>query len=339
MMPKEIPLDSADQYDVPTWAGFSPDGSRVLTVSTEGDVSYWDAATARPMGGGWLLDRPLCAAFSFEGSRLLIGGSGKTHIFDIASGKELLLLKHAKAVLSVGFSPDGLRIVTASDDSTARIWDAATGSEIAVLSHLKPVRSASFNLDGTRVVTASWDCTARIWEVTTGAEVGTFHHESLLHFAAFSTDGKRIVTACDDKVAVIWNTETGNRIGLLHGHRAPVSTAAFNSDGTRIVTASDDATARIWDAATGVPIAILWGTGDVDCASFSHDGTQVVTVCSVAQRVQIWNVHFATMTAEELLREVCTRRLRGRTKLNRDEMGLAGYADSTPEIDVWAGTK
>ena len=32
---------------------------------------------------------------------------------------------------SAAFSPDGARIVTASDDRTARIWDAATGAEIA----------------------------------------------------------------------------------------------------------------------------------------------------------------------------------------------------------------
>ena len=37
------------------------------------------------------------------------------------------------SVTSAAFSPDGSRIVTASEDKTARIWDAATGKEIAVL--------------------------------------------------------------------------------------------------------------------------------------------------------------------------------------------------------------
>ena len=34
---------------------------------------------------------------------------------------------------SAAFSPDGKRVVTASDDQTARLWDAETGKEIAVL--------------------------------------------------------------------------------------------------------------------------------------------------------------------------------------------------------------
>ena len=31
---------------------------------------------------------------------------------------------------SASFSPDGARIVTASNDGTARLWDATTGEEI-----------------------------------------------------------------------------------------------------------------------------------------------------------------------------------------------------------------
>ena len=61
-------------------------------------------------------------------------------------------------VLSAAFSPDGSRIVTASEDKTARIWDAATGKEIAVLrGHDDGVNSAAFSPDGSRIVTASAD--------------------------------------------------------------------------------------------------------------------------------------------------------------------------------------
>jgi hypothetical protein len=39
------------------------------------------------------------------------------------------------------------------------------------------------------------------------------------------------------------------------------------------------------------------------------------------------------MPAIELLMETCAR-MAGSTKLTREEMRLAGYADSIPEIDV-----
>src|SRR5262245_60945102 len=56
----------------------------------------------------------LAAAVSQEKWRLALGG-------------------HGDAVRSAAFSPDGSRIVTASQDKTARIWDTASAKEIAVL--------------------------------------------------------------------------------------------------------------------------------------------------------------------------------------------------------------
>jgi WD40 repeat protein len=51
------------------------------------------------------------------------------------TGKETLELEgHEGTVNSAVFSPDGKRIVTASDDGTARIWDAASGRPIGEFS-------------------------------------------------------------------------------------------------------------------------------------------------------------------------------------------------------------
>jgi WD40 repeat protein len=47
-------------------------------------------------------------------------------------------------VNSAAFSPDGTRVVTASDDKTARVWDATTGKLVAVLrGHTAPIWSAT----------------------------------------------------------------------------------------------------------------------------------------------------------------------------------------------------
>ena len=121
---------------------------------------------------------------------------------------------------SAAFSPDGSRIVTASEDNTARIWDAATGKEITVLrGHEDAVSSAAFSPDGSRIVTASWDKTARIWDAATGKEITVLRgHANFVYSAAFSPDGTRIVTASADKTARIWDAATGKEIAVLRGH-------------------------------------------------------------------------------------------------------------------------
>ena len=67
------------------------------------------------------------------------------------------------------FSPDGTRVVTASEDRTARLWDAATGKPLGEpMKHADAVGYAAFSPDGTRIATASQDETARLWFTASG---------------------------------------------------------------------------------------------------------------------------------------------------------------------------
>jgi WD40 repeat protein len=73
-------------------------------------------------------------------------------------------------VTSVAFSPDSMRIVSASNDRTIRVWDAQTGQlTVEPLKwHTRGVTSVAFSPDGMRIVSGSYDDTIRVWDAQAG---------------------------------------------------------------------------------------------------------------------------------------------------------------------------
>jgi WD domain, G-beta repeat len=70
----------------------------------------------------------------------------------------VVLKGHTGSVYAASFSGDGSRIVTASDDKTARVWQSDSGKLVAELrGHTGSVYAASFSGDGSRIVTASFE--------------------------------------------------------------------------------------------------------------------------------------------------------------------------------------
>ena len=215
------------------------------------------------------------------------------------------MLAHENWVMSASFSPDGLRIVTASWDKTARVWDAASGRALGEpMRHENWVMSARFSPDGQRIVTASADQTARVWDAASGRALGeAMRHEGHVASASFSPDGQRIVTASWDKTARVWDAATGRTLGEALRHEDEVSSASFSPDGRRIVTASGDNTARVWDAATGRALGeAMRHEAGVRSASFSPDGRRIVTA-SYDQTARVWDAATGRALGEAMRHE------------------------------------
>ena len=165
---------------------------------------------------------------------------------------------------SAAFSPDGQRIVTASEDKTARVWNAATGQLLATLRrpHGRVVHAA-FSPDGQRVVTASEDKTARVWNAANGQLLAKLEG----HTAQVWQRGvlaRRPAHRHRQRGPYGAGVECGQRptAGHARGHTGRGQQAAFSPDGQRIVTASVDKTARVWNAASGQLLATLEGHTD-----------------------------------------------------------------------------
>ncbi|QLQ06766.1 MAG: hypothetical protein HZY76_12415 [Anaerolineae bacterium] len=80
-------------------------------------------------------------------------------MWDVASGQPVLTFRgHSgdRYGVSVQFSPDGQRLVTASADGAAAVWDAAEGRELIRLrGHIANIYDAHFSPDGRRIATTS----------------------------------------------------------------------------------------------------------------------------------------------------------------------------------------
>ena len=78
----------------------------------------------------------------------------------------LNIFPHEKTIHGARFSKDGNRILTWSDDCTARLWDAVTDKPIGeVMKHERPEITAIFNKNDTRILTWSDDKTVRLWDI------------------------------------------------------------------------------------------------------------------------------------------------------------------------------
>ena len=136
----------------------------------------------------------------------------------------------------MGFSPDGNRIVSGSNDKTLRVWDTGTGQPIGqpLTGHTGAVLAVAFSRDGNRIVSGGLDKTVRMWDADTGQPIGAplTGHTGSVFSVALSPDGRRIVSGGDNTVR-IWDADTGHPVGApLTGHTGRVFSVAFSPDGT-----------------------------------------------------------------------------------------------------------
>lgn len=248
-------------------ASFSPDEKRVVSASDDGTIRIWDVETGQTLK---ILEGQSLSSYSFtdDDKPFISSGSGP--------------------VCFASFSPDGKRIVSASQ-KTVSIWDVETGEELVRLEgHSSLINTVSFSPDGKSIVSASNDKTVRIWNSETCTEVKITKEHHVV--SPISPDGRSVVLAS----GIIWDVFTGKEIITLKGCSYLVS-AAFSSDGKRLVSISEDNSVHVWDVELGLELKKLKGhVPDFTSIAFSPDG-RLIVLTSV-QTTQIFDYE----TGEEL---------------------------------------
>ncbi|XP_024894767.1 WD repeat-containing protein 86, partial [Pteropus alecto] len=186
--------------------------------------------------------------------------------------------EHRGGINWLSLSPDGQRLLTGSEDGTARLWSAADGQCCALLQgHESYVTFCQ--LENEAAFTCSADRTIRKWDVLTGQCLQVFRgHTSIVNRILVANN--QLFSSSYDRTARAWSVDAGQVSQEFRGHRNCVLTLAYSAPwdlpgapfeeeavaGGLLVTGSTDGTAKVWQVASGCCHQTLRGhTGAVLC--------------------------------------------------------------------------
>lgn len=157
---------------------------------------------------------------------------------------------HFDAMNCLCYSPDGSRVVTASDDGKIKVWDINSGFCLMTFTeHIGGVTAVSFAKKGQVMFSASLDGTVRAWDLIRFRNFRTFTAPERVQFTSLAIDpsGEIVVAGSQEEFEIfVWSVQTGALLDSLAGHEGPISCLAFGAEGSVLASSSWDKTIRIW---------------------------------------------------------------------------------------------
>jgi WD40 repeat protein len=164
------------------------------------------------------------------------------------------LSAHAQTVTSVALSADGKRLLTGSEDGTARLWDLGADDPASSLVTLPgtaaPIRKVAITPDGRLLLAGDDEGVVHAWAADnpTTAPRDLAGTAKPLKSLLVGADGRWLATTGADNIIRVWDLSSLGAGPLqLAEHRQPVTDIAFGASGGVLLSSGADGVAYLWD--------------------------------------------------------------------------------------------
>jgi WD40 repeat protein len=184
--------ESADVKDLSYVIQMSNDGAYAADVENDGLLRVWEVGKAEPVFTVDYGQAIPVMAFSADNKVLAVAAGTRLNAWLVPNGSKLALPQdHPNDISAIALT--GRKMITGSDDKTARIWDLSYMKSRPLGPHASKVTAVALNSDGRLAITGSENGTLRLWDTETQKLLGPLvDFEGAIKNLVFSSDGRMV---------------------------------------------------------------------------------------------------------------------------------------------------
>ena len=148
-----------------------------------------------------------CVSAARDRSFIAMGRKdGTILVWDLTENRlRRLDTRHTGRITDLIVAPDGMTVISSSEDATIRITSAHGGNEIARLEgHTNAVRCLALAPDGSLLSSGADDCDVRLWTMQDGRCTNVSSAGAPIVTVAFINAGQQMAAICGDTTVIRW---------------------------------------------------------------------------------------------------------------------------------------
>jgi WD40 repeat protein len=268
---------------------YSGNGSQALTAGKDKTIKLWDLTKGVVVKTLGPLSAPIrTVTFNRDFTQIGAAAGKMVHVWNVADGKELLVLAHPADVLSLSFNFDKSRLAAGCADKATRVWDLASGQELQFFAQTDPVRAVGFHNANTAVLSAAGSKQVSIDTITAARVLKA--DDGPLGTMAITPSGTHVVTVGADKQVSLWNTANGVRERTFPVP-SEMSAVALSKNGVLVAVAGTNKQIHVYTLADGKLLKSVPAPAVVRALAFSPNNLILGASCE-SGAVEAWNCNF-----------------------------------------------